>query len=281
MHFIDTHAHINFKVFKDDGDDVIKRSLNNNTWMILVGSEYKTSRKALDYANKYEKGVYATVGLHPIHLDEVLAKDKKDAYSFRTKAEEFNYDNYEKLAKFEKVVAIGEIGLDYYHINLDKNVGQIKKRQQEVFLKQLILARHLDLPVIIHCRHAHDDMISILENFKKNYKDIPKHKPWGVMHCFSGDENLAWKYFSLGLLISFTGLITFSKQWDDLIRKMPFEKLMIETDSPYMTPEPFRGKRNEPILVKHVAERISEIKNLTIEKISKITTDNARLFFKI
>jgi len=138
------------------------------------------------------------------------------------------------------------------------------------------------LPVIIHCRQAHDDMLEILTNFKKNHKDsLPKDKAWGVMHCFSGDEELAWQYFGLGLNISFTGLITFSAKWDDLIRRIPNDKFMIETDCPYMTPEPFRGKRNEPALVKKVAERIAEIKNLSLEKVADISTKNARELFNI
>jgi TatD DNase family protein len=282
--FIDTHAHINFNAFKEDGDEIIRRSLAADTWMVLVGTEYKTSRRGLEYANKYEKGVYAAVGLHPIHLEEVLVEnnDENGNYSFTTKAEEFNYDNYEKLAKFEKVVAIGEIGLDYYHINLGGNIGAIKQKQKDVFLEQLILARNLNLPVIIHCRQAHDDMLAILTDFKNKYKDrMPASRPWGVMHCFSGDEDLAWKYFSLGLIISFTGLITFSKRWDDLIRKMPPEKFMIETDSPFMTPEPYRGSRNEPLLVKYVAKRISEIRNLTPERVGEITAKNSRELFGI
>ncbi|MDD5031434.1 MAG: TatD family hydrolase [Patescibacteria group bacterium] len=282
--FIDTHAHVNFSAFSQDADEVIRRSLAGDTWMILAGSEYKTSRKGLDYANKYEKGVYAAVGLHPIHLDDLMVEndDENGEYSFRAKAEEFNYDNYEKLAKFEKVVAIGEIGLDYYHINLAGDVSAIKKKQREIFKEQLVLAQNLGLPVIIHCRQAHDDMLSVLSDFKKEHKDmVPSGRPWGVMHCFSGDEDLAWKYFSLGLIISFTGLITFSKRWDDLIRKMPPEKFMIETDCPYMTPEPYRGKRNEPLLVKYVAGRIGEIRNISSERVGEITTENAREFFNI
>ncbi len=278
---IDTHAHINFSAYKDDADQVIKRSLEKNVWMILVGSELKTSKRALDYANKYEKGVYAAAGLHPIHLFEGLAEDGNQDYRFKTKGEEFNYDSYEKIAKFDKVVAIGEIGLDYYHIN-NSNLIEAKTKQKEVFTKQLLLARNLDLPVIIHCRQAHDDMLKILNEFKEEYKNlIPKDYPWGVMHCFSGDEDLAWQYFNLGLLISFTGLITFSKQWDDLIRKMPNDKFMVETDCPYMTPEPFRGERNEPLLVKYVADRIAEIRNTSTEKIAEITTKNARNLFGI
>lgn len=280
MLIIDTHAHVNFNVFKEDADEVIRRSLSDNTWMILVGSEYKTSKRALEYSNKYEKGVYAAVGLHPTHVSG--GEVKGDDYDFLATGEEFTYDIYEKLAKFQKVVAIGEIGLDYYHLPKDQSVELVKRKQKEVFLKQLELSKNLNLPVIIHCRQAHDDMLEILTSFRKNNKDLFKeNESWGVMHCFSGDEDLAWKYFSLGLSISFTGLITFSKQWDDLIRKMPNDKFMVETDAPYMTPEPYRGKRNEPVLVSYVAKRIAEIKNLSYERIAELSTRNAKALFKI
>lgn len=281
---IDTHAHINFNAYRDDAEAVIRRSLDSDTWMILVGSEIKTSARGLNFANKYQRGVYAAVGLHPIHLQEgpVDSQEEDNSYSFTPRFEEFDYDSYEKMAKFEKVVAIGEIGLDYYHLDPTKDLVAAKKKQQEVFAQQLLLARSLDLPAIIHCRQAHDDLLSILEEFKKEYGHIiPSGEPWGVVHCFSGDEDLAWKYFRLGLLISFTGLITFSQQWDDLIRKIPLEKVMIETDSPYMAPEPHRGERNEPILVQHVAQHIAKIKNLKLDKVAEVTTRTARDFFKI
>jgi TatD DNase family protein len=125
-------------------------------------------------------------------------------------------------------------------------------------------------------------MLKILQDFKNEYKDlIPKDRPWGVMHCFSGDEDLAWKYFDLGLIISFTGLITFSKQWDQLIRKVPLDKIMIETDTPYMTPEPYRGHRNEPALVYYVAKHIAEVREMPIEKVAKVTTENAKKLFDL
>jgi len=282
--FIDTHAHVNFNAFRDDAEEVIRRSLDNETWMILVGAEFKTSNRALHYANKYERGVYAAIGLHPIHLEEgfIDSQEEDNAYSFAPRFEVFDYGSYEKLAKFEKVVAIGEIGLDYYHLDPTKDVSDVKKKQHEVFAQQLLLARSVDKPVIIHCRQAHDDLLEILQEFKKEYSHIiPTDRPWGVIHCFSGDEDLAWKYFKLGLLISFTGLITFSKQWDDLIRKIPLDKIMIETDTPYMTPEPYRGQRNEPVLVQYVAQRIADIKSIKIEKVAEVTSRTAREFFRI
>lgn len=282
MKLIDTHSHINFNQFKEDGDEVIKRALKKDIEMIIVGAEYKTSRRAIEYANRYEKGVYSAVGLHPLHLEKITAEEEQENVSFKTRGEEFYYDIYEKLARADEVVAIGEVGLDYYYINLADNLSEIKKKQQEILVKQLLLARRLDLPVIIHCRVAHLDMLSLLKDFKQKYaRYLPSDRPWGVMHCFSGDEDLAWQYFNLGLMISFTGLITFSKQWDDLIRKMPSDRFMVETDSPFMAPEPYRGKRNEPLLVKYVAQRIAEIRKTSLEKIADISTKNAQAFFEI
>jgi len=279
-----SHSHLNFSAFKDDSDEVIRRALSSETWMVLVGSDFKTSNRALNFANKYDKGVYAAVGLHPVHLEDGRVDTGEDGENigFIAKAEDFDYGSYEKLAKFEKVVAIGEIGLDYYHFDSSKDLAAVKRKQHEVLAQQLLLARSLDKPVIIHCRQAHDDMLALLQDFKKEYSHlIPSNKPWGVLHCFSGDEDLAWKYFKLGLIISFTGLITFSQQWDDLIRKIPLDHMMIETDSPYMTPEPYRGQRNEPILVQYVAQRIADIRGIKLEKVTESTTNTARSFFEI
>ncbi|MEA3449502.1 MAG: TatD family hydrolase [Patescibacteria group bacterium] len=279
MKLIDTHAHLNFNNFKNDADSVIQRSLAEDTWLINVGVDLKTSRRTLYYANKYERGVYAAVGLHPMHLFSFDAKT--DDYDFTTRGEEFNYDVYEQLAKFPKVVAIGEVGLDYYHMNIGENKEEIKQKQKETFYQQLLLARKLDKPVIIHCREAHDDMIALLKEFRKEYKDLIPDDFWGVMHCFSGDEDLAWQYFNFGLMISFTGIITFSRQWDELIRKLPNDRFMVETDCPFLTPEPFRGQRNEPAYVKYIANRIAEIKHLENDRIAEISTNNAKKLFKL
>jgi len=278
--FVDTHAHLNLNSFKDDADDVIQRALNENTWMINVGADLKSSRRALDYANKYECGVYAAVGLHPMHLFRFNAKT--DEYDFTTRGEEFNYDVYEQLAKFPKVVAIGEVGLDFYHMDIGVVKDEIISLQKEVLWQQLLLARRADLPVILHSRKSYDCLVKLIKRFRKEHRDLmPKNKPWGVVHCFEGNEDEAWRFFNLGLIISFTGLITFSKRFDDLIRRLPNDKFMIETDCPFLTPEPCRGQRNEPRLVKHVAERIAEIKDLSKERVAEITTQNARKFFNI
>lgn len=264
--YIDTHNHVNSEAFNTDADQVIKRALDHTTGLIIIGTDYKSSKRALDLANKYENGAWAAVGLHPLSLGD----------------ETFNYDMYATLAKFRKAVAIGEIGLDYNWREMDEQIEELKKEQKRVLQEQLLLACRLELPVIIHCRQAHDDLLTILSDFRQKYKEnLPKDRPWGVIHCFSGDENIAWQYFNLGLIISFTGLITFSQRWDELIRKVPSDKIMIETDAPYMTPEPYRGKRNEPVLVQYVAARMAEIRGVSVERMAEITTENAKRLFKI
>ncbi len=278
--YFDTHSHVNSSAFSADADQVVKRSLDNDTSLLVVGTDYKSSKRALDIANKYESGVWAAVGLYPLSLRPYT--EEIDGVSREVRAETFNLDMYATLAKFPKTVAIGEIGLDYAWRDVDSDLEARKTEQKQVLREQLALAARSNLPVIIHCRQAHDDLLPLLTDFKKNYKDrLPKDRPWGVLHCFSGDENLAWEYFNLGLIISFTGLVTFSARWDELIRKVPSDKIMIETDSPYMTPEPHRGKRNEPVLVKYVAQRIAEIRGVPIEKIAELTTANAKRLFQL
>lgn len=278
--YIDTHCHLNFKAFKDDADEIIQQALAANVWLVIVSVETKTSKRAIEFATKYERGVYASVGLHPIHLYSLNAQDED--YDFVTSGEEFDYESYKRLAGAREVVAIGETGLDYYHIPRGADLAAAKAKQQEVFLAHLVLARELDKPAIIHCREAHDDLLPLLKTFRKDQQnEFPADRPWGVVHCFSGDLDLAWEYFKLGLIVSFTGLITFNQQWDELIRKIPMDKFLLETDAPFMTPEPYRGQRNLPDYVIEVARKIAEIKNISIEKVAEVSTENAKRLFRI
>lgn len=287
---IDTHCHLNFKAYKDDADEVIKRTLKNDTWMINVGSLYSTSFKAIELAQNYKEGVYAAIALHPIHIkgkniidlssrpDLSAQADKSEINNKSNNLEEFDYQKYLTLAKNKKVVAIGETGLDYYRIK-NENEKEIKALQRKVFIEHIELAKELKKPLIIHCREAHPDLYKILsENFKnKKISDFGN----GVLHCFSGTYEDAREYINLGFLISFTGIITFTNQYDDIIKKLPMDKIMVETDSPYLTPVPFRGKRNEPLYVKYIAQRIAEIKGIDFEKVAEETTNNAKNLFKI
>ncbi|MDP2967183.1 MAG: TatD family hydrolase [bacterium] len=273
---IDTHAHLNFNAYKDDLDEVIKRSLDNKVWMINVGSQYETSKKAVKIAEQYEKGVYAAVGLHPIHLSDRIFKTKIDQkeIEFQTREEDFDYQKYKELAQSKKVAAIGEIGLDYwYKPKTKKKLEEFKQKQKEVFLQQLELARELSLPVIFHCRMAHDVLLETL-NFQ-----VSSFKFRGAIHCFTGNWQQAERYLEMGLYLGFNGII-FKLDLDEIIKKTPLEKILIETDCPYLTPPPMEG-RNEPLYVKYVAEKIAKIKNLSYEELSNMTTKNARKLLNI
>ncbi len=257
VEWIDTHAHLNFNAYKDDVNEVIKRSLENNVWMINVGSQYTTSKRAVEIAEKYPEGVYAAVGLHPIHASE----------------EEFYYEKYRVLASRligdpprRRVVAIGEIGLDY-----KSEYVLFKEKQKKVFLRQLDLVKELDLPVIFHCRMAHEDLIKTLREYNKNLQ--------GVVHCYTGNLTETEQYLEMGLSFGFNGII-FKLNLDEVIKKIPLDKILLETDCPYLTPSPMTG-RNEPIYVKYVAEKIAEIKKKSYEEIAKITTENAKKLFRL
>lgn len=297
---IDTHSHLNFNAFREDADEVIRRALENDVWMINVGSQYTTSKRAAEIAEKYENGVYAAVGLHPIHLSEGIFKTKVDTeeIEFKTQEEEFDYEKYQELASSKKVVAIGEIGLDYYYKPKDKiKLEQFKQRQKEVFLKQLELAKELNLPVIFHCRAAHEDLIEILKSeikfipeiirstkSKTNANarakfEIQNSKLRGVIHCFTGNWRQAQKYMDMGFYLGLNGII-FKMDLDDVIKNAPLEKILLETDCPYLTPQPMTG-RNEPLYVKYVGGEIAKIKKINFEELADATTKNAKTLFGV
>jgi len=278
---IDTHAHLNFPAFEKDRDKIIGKCLNENVLMINIGTNFETSKRAIEIAQRYKKGVYATVGLHPINLDTGLVKIKVDEKEGRHFEREFDYEKYKKLAQSKKVVAIGEIGLDYYwKPKTTKKKKLFKEKQKELFLKELELAEELNLPIIFHCRMAHDDLLEIL-----NYKlKAINYKPRGVMHGFVGTKEQLKEYLKMGFYIGFNGII-FKKiegiNFEENIKNTPLERILIETDCPYLTPPKFEKERNEPIGVKYVAEKIAEIKNIPSAKIVEITTQNAKQLFDL
>ena len=246
---IDTHAHLNFRDFKDDWRKIIERSLAHDVWLINVGSKYETSKRAVEIAEKYKEGVYVAIGLHPIHSAD----------------EEFDKEKFRSLALSKKVVAIGEIGLDYY-----RDYELFKEKQKEVFLKQLDLAKELNLPVIFHCRQAHKDLLEILKGAKLQ----------GVIHCFTGNWKEAKQYLDMGLYLGFNGII-YKLNLKEVIEKTPIKRILIETDCPYLTPPQAGTERNEPIFVKYIAQDIAKIKKLSYKEITEITTKNAKELFKI
>ena len=243
---IDTHAHLQFDAYDQDRDEVIKKTLAENIQCINVGTSFATSKAGVELAEK-QGGLYAAIGLHPTDVDEAL-----------------NVEDYRDLAKSKKVVAIGEIGLDYFRPPFDK------EKQKEVFLQQVGLAKELHLPVVIHCRMAHDEMIEILAS----------QKLYGVIHCFTGTLEQAQKYVELGFYLGINGII-FKFNIDEVIKEIPLEKLVLETDCPYLTPPMAPTKRNEPLFMSYTIQKIAELKNITAVEVQKITTENAKKLFNI
>lgn len=275
-YLVDIHTHLNFNAFREDGHEVARRTLERDVWMILVGSQIDTSRRALEYARQYEQGVYAAVGLHPIHLVELkVDREEMDASQdvpgFITRKEEFDYGMYRALAKDPKTVAIGECGLDYYRLH---DTEEIKKKQTETFRKQIALAREVKKPLMIHCRNAYEDLLAILREEKAD-------EIGGDIHFFAGGWEIAKQFLDFGFHLSFTGVITFADQYDEVIKKAPLDRIMTETDAPYVAPVPYRGKRNEPLYVEEVARRIAAIKGISLEKAAYATSENAMRLFKL
>jgi len=276
---IDTHSHLNFKAYEKDRDEVIQRTQKEGVVCIDVGTKYETSRQAIELAEKNE-GIYAAIGLHPIYAAAEFQKMKTDPDEgeFLIKEQEFDKEKYRELAKSKKVVAIGEVGLDYYYKpKTNVKLEQFKEKQKKVFIEQLELAKELNLPVIIHCRMAHADVIDILKSQISNPND---QKLRGVIHCFTGSWVEAEQYMDIGFHIGINGII-FKFNIDEIIKKAPLEKLLLETDCPYLTPPEAGVERNEPIFVKYVAKRIAELKGIDFDKVVEATTKNARKLFRI
>lgn len=251
----DTHAHLDDKRFDDDRDELIRGLPERGVSRVITpGIDVDSSKKCVDLADKYDI-VYAGVGIHPHEASKL----------------EDNYlDQLRTMAQNKKVVAIGEIGLDYYY---DFSPRDIQKQR---FIEQIELAAELKLPIIIHNRDSHEDMLNIL----REHKDLING---GVMHCFSGSWEMAKIVLDLGLYISLAGPVTFknAKKPVEVAKNVPLDRLLIETDSPYLTPVPYRGKRNDPGHVSLVAQKIAEIRGITAEEVRRITTENALNLFKI
>jgi len=270
---VDTHAHLNFKAFDRDRNEIIKDCLDNDIYVVNVGSKYETSKKAVEIAGDF-KGMYATVGLHPIHLETGMVNLKNDPEETGVliKEESFDYNKYKELACLKNVVAIGETGLDYWYKPKTKTKLQaFKEKQREVLLQHIKLGRELHLPLVLHCRVANDDLISIL----KEEKGIT-----GVIHCFTGTLNEAKEYLKSGFYLGFTGII-FKLDLNEVIREVPVNRILVETDCPYLTPPQVKEKRNEPKNVKYILEKIAELKKLDYKELSLKTLENAKKLFNL
>lgn len=251
MKFVDTHCHLDDERFNEDREEVLKRIEEKMEFVVNIGFDLPSSKTSVEYSNTYPF-IYSAIGVHPTSISEYNDEVEKELI---------------ELSKNKKVVAIGEIGLDYYWLEDEKEV------QKEGFRKQMRLAEKLNLPVIIHSRDAMADTIEILNEF-------PNVR--GIVHCYPGSFESAMNipsnyYFGIGGVLTFKN----SKKTVEFVNKIDISKLVIETDSPYLTPVPFRGKRNEPIYTEYVVKKIAEIKNIPAEEVLRITTENAKKIYEI
>ncbi len=266
--YIDTHAHVNFPEFDEDREDVIKRSLDEGVYIVNVGTNIESSKRAISIAEKYEDGVYAIVGIHPHEVMEL----EKNGLIDETLSE------LKELAKHEKVIGIGECGLDFFKIeeyNKGAEVFKVKEVQERVFRGQIDIALDVDKPLMLHCRDSYGKTLEILYNYSR----VPSVRLRGNAHFFAGSLEQALAFISCGFTVSFTGVITFAKNYEDLIKEIPLDKILSETDCPYVAPVPFRGKRAEPLHVKLVVQKIAEIKGISIEEAREQIEKNVKQLF--
>ena len=260
---IDSHAHLNFGEFKDSWQTVAKGCLEHDTWVINVGAQYQTSQQAIKIAESFSQGIYAAVGLHPIHV-----------FGSDFKPEEFSVEQYQRLIdSSKKVVAIGETGIDFFHS--DHNF----EKQKEVFSQQIKLAQENNLALIVHSRNSRDGSKNAYQAILEILKQTRASR--GVIHCFGGTKDEAQSFIKLGFFVGFTGIVTFknAKELQAVAARLPLEKILIETDSPYLAPEPFRSKSNQPQYVKYVAEKIAALKNISYQTVTDTTSQNAIKLF--
>ena len=267
MHYslFDIHSHLTFADFDADRDGIIARMKAEHVGTITVGTDVQTSKDSLALAGQHEH-IFATVGIHPTH--EGVHAD---------------FTGIPELVSHPKVVAIGECGLDYFRLEEEKK-QEIKKTQEELFVKHVELAHNHALPLMIHARpskgtmDAYDDIISVLST---SVRSSVTDSYIGNVHFFAGTVDVARRFLDLGFSLSFDGPITFAQEYDEVIRFVPQDMIMAETDAPFAAPAPFRGKRNEPLYVRYVVERIAVLRGLSVEECARILTTNALRAFRI
>lgn len=282
---IDTHCHVHFNAYKDDMDDVVRRCLSEGVQMVTIGTQRDTSANGIKLAERYD-GVWATVGLHPSHI--FAGYHDEGEVQFKSRNETFDPAYYGELLKHPKVVAVGEMGLDYHYEYEGVSIGEMKAREAATFEAGARLAIANDLPVVIHCRDAHDDQAALIE---KIWGPVGEGEPpRGVIHCFTGTRADAERYLSMNFMLAFGGTITYPPRKSDLkagkelladvVKWAPLDRIVVETDAPYLTPVPHRGERNTPANVKLVAEKVAALKGTSFDEVADATTANARSLFR-
>ncbi|MDB5187807.1 MAG: hypothetical protein JWO50_327 [Candidatus Kaiserbacteria bacterium] len=275
MKYFDAHTHVHFAAYGDETNEVIARAHEAGVGMNLVGTQYDTSSAGVVAAEKYDD-VWATIGLHPVHTSKSYHDEQElgeGGKEFTSRGEVFDSKKYEELARSKKVIAIGECGLDYYHLDAES-----KKKQEDAFVQQIELANLVQKPLMLHIRSAAktaDAYIDALELLKAHAKVR------GDVHFFAGDWVIAKQFLDAGFTLSFTGVVTFTHDYDEVIKNAPLDMLLSETDAPYVTPVPFRGKRNEPSYVPYIVNAIAGIRGENEEVVTSQLLENAKRVFRI
>lgn len=267
--YIDAHTHLNFSAFDTDRDVVIQDMKDRGVYAINVGTQKDTSMQAVALAEQYDN-LFAIVGLHPIHTGKSFHDTAElgiGGSEFTSRGEVFDSAFYKELASHERVVGIGECGLDYFHLE-----EGTKKVQGQSFVEQLTVAQELDKPVMLHIREAYDDALAIIRQF-------PGIR--GNVHFFAGTKEIAQQFLDLGFTLSFTGVITFAKEYEDMVKYVPLDRILSETDAPFVSPKPFRGKRNSPLMVPYVVECMASLKGVSVTEMARKIQENAEKLFNI
>lgn len=274
--FIDVHTHVQFAAYEKDYEAVINNALRDGVWLVNIGTQRDTSAKAVEIAEKYKEGVYATIGLHPIHTEQSYHDSKElgdgeAAKAFTSRGEELDFDYYKKLGVNPKVLGIGECGLDYYRLE-----EKTKNKQLSALEIQIDLAKELDKPLMIHCRNAFHDLIKALKANKSKLKNAP-----GIIHFFTGSKEDAKALAEIGFYFSFGGVTTFTEDYNEVMKYIGLDRIVLETDAPYVAPVPFRGKRNEPSYIIHTAEALAKTLGVSKEEVAEQTVANTRKIFSV
>ena len=270
--YIDIHSHLNFPDYDEDRGEVLQRMLDRRVKTFTVGVNYETSKRAVEFASQHPDIIRAVVGLHPIYTSETYASQEGG------RVEHFNEELFGKLVNEQRnlIVGVGECGLDYFHAD-----EEARKVQENAFRTQIEFALSHNLPLMLHIRpskktmDAYEDALRIL----KEYKNEGELR--GDVHFFAGNREIAEQFLSIGFFLSFTGVLTFTHEYNEVVKITPLERIFTETDAPYVSPAPYRGKRNEPAFVVETTHRVAELKGVSVEELTQQITKNVEDLFRV
>ncbi|MBI2038269.1 MAG: TatD family hydrolase [Candidatus Magasanikbacteria bacterium] len=280
----DTHCHVQFNGFRNDAETIVRKCGEEKMILNLVGTQKDTSRAGVEMAERFPF-TYASIGLHPIHLFSTHIDEEES--KFLSREEEFDYEYYKNLGQSKKVIAIGECGLDLYRLPENKTREEVLEKQKQMFALQYKLAQELNVALVLHVREAHTEMIELLKQLMAQYGQQTAR---GTVHCYTSNWHFAQQYLELGLHIGFTGVITFPPKKNspqlqldllEVVKNCPLEKIVVETDAPYLAPVPYRGQRCDPPMIRETIKKIAQLKQIEFAEVEAATTENAKKLFNI